>query len=153
MKKRTLGITVITATVLALVAATAQLENLRIEDSEPAKPTTQKLIRVSSLTSVEANQEFDKNVRLLQAQRERAVQLANAIETAQTDEAKSGLQQELDSLMAKLNENNKKMVQAYGFSLTRNYTRVIETSHIYMFVSDEEAARYEETIKNKSENE
>ena len=153
MKKRTLGITVITATFLALAVATAQLDNLRIEDSQPAKPATQKLIRVSSLNSVEANQEFDKNVRLLQAQRERAVQLANAIETAQTDEAKSGLQQELDALMAKLNENNKKMVQAYGFSLTRNYTRVIETSHIYMFVSDEEAARYEETVKKNSENE
>ena len=152
MKTRKLGISVITVSVLALAVATAQLDNLRIEDSEPAQPAPQKLIRVSSLNTVQANQEFDRNVRLLQAQRERAVQLANAIETAQTDEAKSGLQQELDALMEKLNENNKKMVQAYGFSLTRNYTRVIETSHIYMFVTDEEAARYEERVKN-SENE
>ena len=52
--------------------------------------------------------------------------------------------------MAKLNENNQKMVKTYGFSLTRNYTMIVETSHIYMFVSEAEATRIEESQKQNS---
>jgi hypothetical protein len=51
------------------------------------------------------------------------------------------LKEQLDALLAKLNENNDKMRQAYGFSLDRTYTVVVETAHVYMFVTDEEAAR------------
>jgi hypothetical protein len=35
------------------------------------------------------------------------------------------------------------MAKAYGFSLDRTYTLVVETAHVYMFVSDEEAAKIE----------
>ena len=43
-------------------------------------------------------------------------------------------------LIKQLNADNQKMIQAYGFTLTRNYTLVIEKAHIYMEVSAEEAA-------------
>ena len=41
------------------------------------------------------------------------------------------------------------MQKAYGFSLSRNYTMEIETAHIYMQVTDEEAARVDAASKVK----
>lgn len=151
MKKKTLG-TVITIGIVATAIAVAQLDNLQIDENAPQPaPEQQKLIRVCTLNNIQANQEFQRNVRILQAQRQRAVELNNAIEGATSSTEKAELQQELDELIAKLNENNQKMVQTYGFSLTRNYTMVVETAHIYMFVSDEEAARYEEAQQESQE--
>ena len=160
MNKLSPGIVFAAALTIALSVATAQLNNLQIED-EAAAPSAaaqgqaeaqpQKFILVSTLNTREANREFDDNVRLVQAQRQRAIELNNALRTAQTEAAKEGLQKELDQVMAKLNENNQKMLQAYGFTLTRNYTRVIETSSIYMLVSDEEADRFEEAQRQQNE--
>ena len=39
------------------------------------------------------------------------------------------------------------MRKAYGFSLDRNYTLVVETAHVYMFVTDEEATKIEQAEK------
>ena len=155
MKKRINGtiIGVFAVGVLAAVA-TAQLDNLRIDDPDPetpAQPQQQKLIRVSTLNSIQANQEFQQNVQILQTQRQRAVELSAAIEAARTEGEKSALQIELDAIMAKLNENNQKMVKTYGFSLTRNYNLIVEKSHIYMFVTDEEADKFEAAQKKKEE--
>jgi len=161
MNKRTTGIALI-AGALITAMATAQLNNLQIQDdtagSEEAaaaqaqpQEQQQKFILVSTLNTREANREFDQNVRLVQLQRQRAIELNNAIQTAQTDAARDGLQKELDQVMAKLNENNQKMLQAYGFTLTRSYTRVIETSSIFMQVSDEEAKQFEEDRRRQNE--
>ncbi len=147
MTRKAFGITLITGTVLALGVATAQFDNLQIEDApEPQaeqKAQQKKLVRVCSLNNVQANQEFQRNVRLVQSQRQQAIQLNNQIENASSPEEKKQFQQQLDSIMAKLNENNQKMIKTYGFSLTRNYTVVVETAHVYMFVSDKEAVRYQ----------
>lgn len=106
-------------------------------------PKSQKLVRVSTLNTVEANREFQANVQLVQVQRQAAVELNAALEKETDAAKKKDLKSQLDALMAKLNENNNKMRQTYGFSLDRNYTVVIEKAHVYMFVSDEEAARVE----------
>ncbi len=157
MNKRTTGIALI-AGALITAMATAQLNNLQIQDDDAgaenaaaAQAQQQKFIMVSTLNTREANREFDQNVRLVQLQRQRAIEINKAIQTAQTDAAKDGLQKELDQVMAKLNENNQKMLQAYGFTLTRSYTRVIETSSIYMQVSDEEAKQFEEDRRRQNE--
>jgi hypothetical protein len=42
------------------------------------------------------------------------------------------------------------MRKTYGFSIDRNYTVVIETAHVYMFVTDEEAAKIEAAAKADS---
>ena len=111
MTKRTLIISVI-AVVITLTAGALQ----------GAAPTEKprKLIRIGSLKTIESNQEFDRNVRLLQAQRARAVELAKALETVQAEEAKEGLQKELDAMMAKLNENKLSVTH-----LMKNLTRVV----------------------------
>ena len=60
---------------------------------------------------------------------------------------KQELQGQLDDLMAKLNENNQIMTKTYGFTLLRNYTMVVEKAHIYMYVTEEEAEAYEESVE------
>ena len=109
----------------------------------PAAPAAkpQKLVRVSSLKTVEANREFQANVQVLQAQRQAAVEFTAALEKETNAARKKDLKTQLDALLVKLNDNNDKMRKAYGFSLDRNYTLVIETAHVYMFVTDEEAAK------------
>jgi hypothetical protein len=142
MKKMTFGIIGLSLSLLAAGALLAQSGA-----NNAATPTTpekqQKLVLVSTIKTIQANQEFQANVQLLQTQRQQVIE-ANAAVGKETNAAKKkDLKAKLDALMAKLNENNDKMKKTYGFSLDRNYTIVVETAHIYMFVSDEEAAKFE----------
>ena len=144
MKKTTFGIIGLSAALLATGALLAQSGAAKKADPAPAPaPKQQKLVEVCTLKTVEANQEFQTNVQLLQTQRQQAIDLTAAVEKETDTAKKKDLKAKLDELMAKLTENNQKMVKAYGFSLERNYTIVIETAHVYMFVSDEEAAKIE----------
>ena len=138
---------------LALLALVVSLPALSLQaaDQKAAQPAPaakqQKLLKVSTLKTAEANREFQANVQLLQAQRQAAVQLNSEIEKETNAAKKKELKTQLDALIAKLNENAEKMRNAYGFSLERNYTIEIETAHVYMLVTDEEAAKIEAAQK------
>lgn len=108
-----------------------------------------KLVRVATLNSIQANQEFQRNVSVMQAQRQRIVELQTQIESAKASE-KAGIQKEIDDTLKKLNGDNQTMFKTYGYSLLRNYTLVVETAHIYMFVSDEEAAKIDKGEAGKA---
>ena len=82
-------------------------------------------------------------MQLVQTQRQQAIEMNAAMDKETNATKKKEIKTKLDELMVKLNDNNQKMVKAYGFSLERNYTVVIEKAHVYMFVSDEEAAKFE----------
>ena len=112
-------------------------------------PKAQKLVQVSTLNTIEANSEFQANVQLLQAQRQAAVELNTAIEREKDAAKQKELKGRLEGLMTKLNENNALMRKTYGFSLDRNYSVVIEKAHVYMFVSEEEAAQIEQAAAKK----
>lgn len=112
-------------------------------------PKAQKLVQVSTLNTIEANREFQANVQLLQAQRQAAVELNTAIEREKDAAKQKELKGRLESLMTKLNENNALMRKTYGFSLDRNYSVVIEKAHVYMFVTEEEAAQIEQAAAKK----
>lgn len=131
---------------LSLLAAT-------LPAAQPAAkadaPKAQKLVQVSSLNTIEANREFQANVQLLQAQRQAAVELNTAIEREKDAAKQKELKGRLEALMAKLNENNALMRKTYGFSLDRNYSVVIEKAHVYMFVTEEEAAQIEQAAAKK----
>lgn len=116
-----------------------------------AAQSQQKFVKVSSLNSVQANQEFQRNVQLVRTQRQQLVQLNAALEKETNAENRAKLQKASAQLLSKLEENNKKMVETYGFSLNRNYTMVVEQAHIYMFVSDEEAAKIEAMQKQQAQ--
>lgn len=140
MKKSSIGF--LTLGLIAGVALAQTAKKAPAPAAAPA-PQQQKLVRVATLKTVEANQEFQANVQLLQAQRQQAVELNTAMEKETNATKKKELKAKVDELLGKLNENNEKMVKAYGFSLNRNYTMVVETSHVYMLVTDEEAAKFE----------
>lgn len=134
-----------------LLAAAAELRSAdssaQKANQAPVVEKQQKLVRVSTLSTIEANREFQNNVQLLQAQRQAVVELDTALQKETDAAKKKELKTQLDGLLAKLNENNNAMRKAYGFSIDRNYTLVIETAHVYMFVTDEEAAKIEEAAK------
>lgn len=141
MKIRSFSLLSFAASLLVAGLLPVVFPDARAAAAEAAK--SQKLVRVSTLNTIEANREFQANVQLLQVQRQAAVELNAALEKETNAAKKKDLKGQLDALMAKLNENNDKMRKTYGFSLDRNYTVVIEKAHVYMFVSDEEAARVE----------
>ena len=138
MKKTSLAIIAFSA---ALLAAGIGLGQAGPAAAPAAKP--QKLVRVSSLKTIEANREFQANVQFVQMQRQAVIELNTALEKEKDAARKKELKTQVDALLAKLNENNDKMRKAYGFSLDRNYTLVVETAHVYMLVTDEEAAKIE----------
>jgi Skp family chaperone for outer membrane proteins len=107
--------------------------------------TTQKLVKVCTLSSVKANQEFQRNVNILQARRQRVVQLRQQLAQAQTEEMKESLNKELTLALDQLKADHETMVKTYGFSLGRNYRLVVEKAYVYMAVSDEEAEKISQT--------
>ena len=137
----------------AALAAAAEITAAEAASKNAAAPAAetkqQKLVRVSTLATVEANREFQANVQLLQAQRQAAVELNTAIEREKDAAKQKELKGRLEALMTKLNENNALMRKTYGFSLDRNYSVVIEKAHVYMFVSEEEAAQIEQAAAKK----
>jgi hypothetical protein len=119
----------------------------------PAANTPQKqakLVKVRTLQGVEENRQFQANVQLVQGQRQAAVELDAKVKAEKDPKKKAEMQKQLDAQLAKLNENNAAMEKAYGFSLARNYTLDIETAHIYMLVTDEEAAMIEKQQKEQA---
>lgn len=136
---------------LSAVALSGVLASGVYADSAKAEGVQkqQKLVKISTLNSIEANQEFQRNVQVMQAQRQRLQNLQIQMQKAHTDELKAELQKQIDASLEKLNEDNKRMVKAYGFSLSRNYVLVAEKAHVYMAVTDAEAAK----IKEKEESE
>jgi hypothetical protein len=122
---------------IAALAAIFAVSSLHAQNDDAAD---KKLVRVATLNSIQANQEFQRNVSVMQAQRQRIVELQTKLESAKAGE-KAGIQKDIDDTLKKLNGDNQTMFKTYGYSLLRNYTLVVETAHIYMFVSDEEAAK------------
>jgi hypothetical protein len=143
MKKSSLALFGLSACVLVVGLIAADTKKAAPAPTAPVAEKQQKLVRVSTLKTVEANQEFQTNVQKMQAQRQAAVELNTAFEKETNAAKKKELKAKVDEALAALNSNNQAMMKAYGFSLDRNYTLVIETAHIYMLVSDEEAAKIE----------
>ena len=148
--KTTYVVTLLTFTLATATASFAQ--GKRAKPTAPAKadvPSAQpgqeqrKLIKVASLNTIEANREFQANLRLVQQQRALAVQVTTQIEEQKDEQEKARLQAQLDALIAKLNANNRLMIKNYGFSLNRNYVLTVEKSHVYLFLSEEEAKKVE----------
>jgi hypothetical protein len=139
MKKSALALLGLTASVFTAGNLLAESSPKKAAAPAPAAAAPAE----KPINTVEGNQQFQANVQLMQAQRQEAIQLNTDFEKETDAAKKKALKTRLDALMAKLNENNEKMVKQYGFSLNRNYTLVIETSHVYMLVSDDEAAKFE----------
>ncbi|MFA6960448.1 MAG: hypothetical protein WC205_06845 [Opitutaceae bacterium] len=137
-----------TKTSLRVLLLSASILSASLWAAEPAAttaaaPKQQKLLKVCSLNTAQGYQEFMSNVQLVQTQRKEAIEANAAYEKETNASKKKELKTKLDALLAKLNENNQKMIKTYGFSLERAYTVSIQKADVYMQVSDEEAAKIE----------
>jgi hypothetical protein len=147
MKRNTPSILALAAILLTSGYLLGQGQPKAAPAAPAAKPT--RLVKIATLNTAKDNQEFQANVQLVQAQRQKAIELNGAIEKEKDATKKKALQKELDELMVKLNQNNEIMIKTYGFSLTRDYTLEIEKANIYLHATEEEAARIEKAAKEQ----
>jgi len=100
------------------------------------------LVKISTIEGKAANDEFTRNVQVLQAQRQDIVKLNTATNSAAAgSEARKELQTQLDAAVARLDADNKTMAKTYGYSILRNYVRIPEVSEIYIVLTEEEMAK------------
>lgn len=110
----------------------------------------QKLVKVATINSADGVREFERNVQILQAQRQGVLELKTQVDKETNAKKKKELQSKLDAAVKKLDENNALMTKNYGFSLARNYTMEINSATIYMAVTDQEAANIEQAQREQA---
>jgi hypothetical protein len=144
-----------TLTTITVALSLAFASGAFAQSGKPAAPGSQqqkqqKLVLVKTLTSAEQNREFQANVQLVQSQYQTVIQLKASMEK-ETDAKKKGeIKKQFDDLLTKLNENNAKMYQVYGFTLERAYVQDVVVSNIYLLLTDEEVASMEKAAKEQS---
>ncbi len=100
------------------------------------------LVKISTIEGKAANDDFTRNVQVLQAERQEIVKLNTATnEAAAGSAARKALQTQLDAAVARLDTDNKTMAKTYGYSILRNYVRIPEVSEIYIVLTEEEIAK------------
>lgn len=108
----------------------------------PSASTGGKLVRIATIEGVEKNAEFQRNLNIVNKQKQLVMALNRKLEETTDSLEREKIQNDLDQALAKLNENNKTMTETYGFTLARNYSMVIEKSQIFMGVTADEAERF-----------
>lgn len=92
---------------------------------------------IAVIPGVEENNNFRRNVQLVQAQRNQLVQMKQAADAA-TGEQKTKIEEEMKKAEEVLLKNNEEMTKRYGFSLARDYLMEVEESKLYTLVNEEE---------------
>lgn len=104
---------------------------------------------VAVIPGVEENNNFRRNVQLVQAQRNQLVQMKQALPSV-TGEQKEKLEEEIKKLEELLLKNNEEMTKRYGFSLAREYLMEVEESKLYTQVNEEEFLNAEKAAEKNS---
>ena len=120
-------------------AASAQQTN-STSASNPAQNKSV-LVKVATIDGVVANDEFTRNVQVVQAQRQEIVRLNEALQKADAGAARDQAQAQLDAAVKKLEADNQTMSKTYGYSIVRNYVRVPDVSQILVVLTEEEIAK------------
>ena len=142
MIQKTSILLLVGASFVASVVHAAESASKAATPPAPAQKQ-QRVVQVAALNSAEEYQQFQNNVQVMQNQRQACVEASAAMEKEKDPAKKKDLKAKLDQMLAKLNDDNQKMVKAYGFSLERNYTAVIDKARVFMLVTDEEATKIE----------
>lgn len=122
-------------------------EFAKMPAEEKAKPDAIKTIDgkvflyIAAINGIAENDIFRQNVQLVQVQRNRLVQLKQALDKATSEEDKTKLDEEFKKSEEVLKKNNEEMVKRYGFSLMRNYLLEVEEARLYTALSEEEAKK------------
>ncbi len=120
-------------------AASAQQTN----STSASNPSQNKsmLVKVATIDGVVANDEFTRNVQVVQAQRQEIVRLNEVLQKADAGPARDQAQAQLDAAVKKLEVDNQTMSKTYGYSIMRNYVRVPDVSQILVVLTEEEIAK------------
>ncbi|MGJ8649674.1 MAG: hypothetical protein ACSHX4_04890 [Opitutaceae bacterium] len=119
-------------------------EATKIKAEDPsAEISNDGLYKVVTINTVEANQQFQRNVQIMQNFRQQTMIASQTIEQEVDETKKAEAQQQLDQALEKLNENNTKMVELYGYSLERDYEYTIDISDLYLELSRKEISELE----------
>src|ERR1019366_9490374 len=107
MTKMTLGLLALGGSLLTAGLLSAQSPAAPAAANAAAAPKQPKLVKVCTLSTVQANQEFQANVKVKQNERQQVIE-ANAAYEKETDAAKKKeMKAKVDALLAKLNEDNR----------------------------------------------
>jgi hypothetical protein len=96
------------------------------------------LVKVATIEGKAANDEFTRNVQVLQAQRQEIVGMNEAVNAAPEGAERTALKAKLDEAVKRLDTDNQLMAKTYGYSILRNYVRVPEKSEIFIVLTPEE---------------
>lgn len=99
--------------------------------------------RVSVIQNEQGNEEFRNNVQYMLSAQNRLRQVNEALKKMPEGEQKEKVKAQLEADEKQLIEDNKKMVEAYGYSIARNYYMEIAKSKLYTKVTEEEFLRAE----------
>ncbi len=115
-------------------------ENKEFKESEVVVRDSAKLIHVSTLNGP-AVQAFERDFKIIQANREAAIQLRAQAERLPAGEEKTKADEAFAAAEKKLNDDNAAMAKAYGFSLTRNYVAEPQSGVFFVALTQEEVQR------------
>ncbi|HEY1110437.1 MAG TPA: hypothetical protein VGE76_17440, partial [Opitutaceae bacterium] len=118
MKRTILTVLALSASFLTAGYLLGQTNKSGTTPAAPAPAGNQRMIKVVTLNDADANREFQRNVQLVQAQRQAVIELEAAIEKEKDAKQKADYQKKKDEILNKLQQNNDAMVKNYGFSLT-----------------------------------
>lgn len=99
------------------------------------------LVKVATIDGVVANDEFTRNVQVVQAQRQEIVRLNEALQKADAGAARDQAQAQLDAAVKKLEADNQIMAKSYGYSILRNYVRIPEVSQVFVVLTEDEITK------------
>ncbi len=115
-------------------------ENKDFKESDVVVRDSSKLIHVSTLRGP-AVQAFERDFKIIQANREAAVQLRAQAERLPEGEEKTKANEAFAAAEKKLNDDNATMAGTYGFSLTRNYVAEPQAGVFFVALTQEEVQR------------
>ena len=128
----------------ATVGSNAPVTSAQQTNSTSASNSAQNksvLVKVATIDGVVANDEFTRNVQVVQAQRQEIVRLNEVLQKADAGAARDQAQAQLDAAVKKLEADNQTMSKTYGYSIMRNYVRVPDVSQILVVLTEEEIAK------------
>ena len=140
-------------TLLMVVTACAEQDQgtASTAAATPAAAPAQRLVQIASLNTAKANDEFSRNVEIMQARVREIANLNTLLEQEEEMSAQYDIEVQIEELMRRINEDNKRMVEAYRYNLSRKYIRNIEQATVFLVLTDEEVADIEKEAAAKGE--
>jgi len=111
----------------------------------------QQLVQIATLNTTQANDEFTRNVEIMQTRVREVANLNTLLEQEEEMSAQYDIEVQIEELMRRINEDNKRMVEAYRYNLSRKYIRNIEKATVFLVLTDEEVADIEKEAASKGE--